>query len=124
IRRFAHDAHVAIVFVEYTPSPEAQYPVPIEEAYSATKYVVSHAKQFNLDPSRVAVAGDSVGGNMATVVAMIANKHKDPKIQLQLLFYPVLNANFNTESYKQFANGSWLTRPAMMWFWDNYLPNK
>lgn len=124
IRQFANGAKVAIVFVEYTPSPEGQYPVPIQEAYAATKYMVDHAKRFNLDPSRVAVAGDSVGGNMATVVAMIAKKEGNPKINLQLLLYPVTNADFNTKSYHEFANGPWLTRPAMQWFWDNYLPNK
>jgi acetyl esterase len=95
IRQLAVGAQVAIIFVEYTPSPEAQYPIPIQEAYAATKYVIDHAKQFNLNSSWIGVVGDSVGGNMATIVAMLYNNAKNVhKISVQLLFYPVTNANF------------------------------
>lgn len=124
IREIANGSGAAVVFVNYTPSPEAQYPKPIEEAYSATKYVAENGAGLNLDSSRIVVAGDSVGGNMATVVAMMAKTNKEPELLFQLLFYPVTDANFNTASYKEFATGHFLTRDNMKWFWDSYLPDK
>jgi acetyl esterase len=78
---------------------------------------------MKLDSNRLAVAGDSVGGNMATVVALLAKERGGPKIHFQLLFYPVTDANFNTRSYQDFAEGPWLTKPAMEWFWNAYAPN-
>jgi acetyl esterase/lipase len=124
IREIANGSNAAVVFVNYTPSPEAKYPVPIEEAYAATKYISENGTKHNLDTSKIVVAGDSVGGNMATVVSMLAKERGGPNIIFQLLFYPVTNANFDTASYKQFATGHFLTREAMKWFWDNYLPDK
>jgi acetyl esterase len=123
IREIANGANVALVFVNYTPSPEAKYPVPIEQAYAATKYVAENGKKMNLDSSRLAVVGDSVGGNMATVVAMLAKQRGGPRITYQVLFYPVTDANFETTSYHQFADGPWLTKAAMKWFWDAYAPD-
>jgi acetyl esterase len=123
IREIANGANVALVFVNYTPSPEAKYPVPIEQAYAATKYVAENGRKMNLDSSRLAVAGDSVGGNMATVVAMLAKQRGGPRITYQVLFYPVTDANFETASYREFADGPWLTKAAMKWFWDAYLPD-
>ena len=124
VKNIAHGAHAAVVFVNYTLSPEAQYPVPLEEAYAATKYVAEHGKELNLDASRLAVAGDSVGGNMATVVALLASERNGPNIMFQLLLYPVTNADFDTASYDQFATGPYLPKKAMEWFWDNYLPDQ
>lgn len=124
IREIANGAKAAVVFVNYTPSPEAQYPKPIEEAYAATKYVAENSSELNLDSSRIAVVGDSVGGNMATAVTMLAKERGGPNITYQVLFYPVTDANFNTPSYKELTTGHWLTREAMKWFWDNYLPDK
>lgn len=123
IREIVFGAQVALVFVDYTPSPEAQYPVPIQEAYAATQYIVKNADKFSLDGTKLAVMGDSVGGNMATVVALMATEKKEFAIQLQILLYPVTNAKFDTESYTKFANGPWLTKLSMQWFWDNYLPD-
>jgi acetyl esterase len=123
IREIANGANAALVFVNYTPSPEAKYPVPIEQAYAATKYIAENGKKMNLDTSRLAVAGDSVGGNMATVVAMLAKQRGGPRIAYQVLFYPVTDANFETASYREFANGPWLTKAAMMWFWEAYAPD-
>lgn len=120
----ANGANAALVFVNYTRSPEVQYPVAIEEAYAATNYIVDNATSLNLDSSKLAVGGDSVGGNMATVVTMLAKERKGPNILFQLLFYSVTNAYFNTQSYIEFANGPLLTRTLMMHFWDWYLPNK
>jgi acetyl esterase len=123
IREIANGAKAAIVFVKYTPSPEARYPTAIEQAYTATKYVAEHGKDLNLDSSRHAVVGDSVGGNMAAVVTLLAKERGGPKIAYQVLFYPVTDANFDTSSYREFANGPWLTKPAMEWFWNAYAPD-
>jgi acetyl esterase len=121
VRELANDANAAIVFVNYTPSPEAKYPIPIEQAYAATKWVAENGQTINVDPSRLAVAGDSVGGNMAIAVTMLAKKRGgEPKINFQLLFYPVTDSNFDTASYNAYQDGYWLTREAMKWFWDNY----
>jgi acetyl esterase len=124
VREIANGANAAVVFVNFTPSPEVKYPVPIEEAYAATKYIAEHGNNFSLDTSRLAVAGDSVGGNMAAAVILLAKERGGPRIDYQVLFYPVTDANFDTQSYQQFANDIWLTREAMKWFWDNYLPDE
>ncbi len=124
IREIANGANAAVVFVNITPSPEAKFPIALEEAYAATKYIAENGNNITLDPSRIAVAGDSVGGNMATVVTMMAKERMGPDITFQLLFYPVTDSSFYTSSYKQFATDYYLTREAMKWFWDNYLPDK
>lgn len=124
IREIANGAGAAVVFVNFTRSPEAKYPVAIEEAYAATKYIAENGKALNVDPSRLAVAGDSVGGNMAAAVTMLAKERGGPNIIFQVLFYPVTDANFDTPSYQQFATGHFLTREAMKWFWNNYLPEE
>lgn len=123
VREIANGAKVAVVFVNYAPSPEAKYPTAIEQAYAATKYVAEHGKNLNLDSSRLAVAGDSVGGNMAAVVTLLAKERGGPKIDYQVLFYPVTDANLDNPSYQEFANGPWLTKPAMEWFWNAYAPD-
>lgn len=124
VRELAVGAHAALVFVNFTPAPEAQYPTQIEEAYAATKYIAENGKKFNLDTTRFAVAGDSVGGNMTIAVTLLAKERGGPKISYQVLIYPVTDANFENASYKEFAEGPWLTKIAMQWFWDKYLPNK
>lgn len=124
IREIANGANAAVVFVNYTPSPEAQYPVAVEEAYAATCWVAENAQMIKVDTTRLAVVGDSVGGNMAAAVTMLAKERNGPKIIFQLLFYPVTDADFDTPSYKEFADGPWLTREAMMWFWKLYAPDK
>ena len=122
IRKLAVRANVGLVFVKYTPSPEAQFPVPLEQAYAATKYLAEHGEAFGLDGSRLAVVGDSVGGTMATEVARLAKARGGPEILHQVLLYPVTNANFFDSTYTRFANGPWLTRPAMQWFFNAYAP--
>jgi len=124
LRDLVTGTHAAFVFVNYTPSPEAQFPVPIEQDYAATKYIAEHGKAFGFDTSRLAVAGDSVGGNMVAVVTQLAKERKGPAIRYQVLFYPVTDSSLSQESYEEFANGPWLTRAAMEWFWDAYAPNK
>lgn len=123
VREIANGAQAAVVFVDYDRSPETQYPVPIEQAYAETRYVAEHAEEFQVDASRMAVAGDSVGGNMAAAVTLLAKERGGPKLRAQVLFYPVTNANFDDGSYNEFADGPWLTRAAMKWFWDAYAPN-
>ena len=124
VRELVNGTQAAFVFVNYTPSPEAQFPVPNEQAYAATKYIAERGNEFGLDGNRLAVMGDSVGGNMAAVVTLLAKERKGPTISYLALLYPVTDADFNNDSYRQFADGPWLTRAAMEWFWDAYAPNK
>jgi acetyl esterase len=124
VRELANKANVVVIFVNYTLSPEAKYPVALEEAYAATKWIAQNGKTVNVNASRLAVAGDSVGGNMAAAVALLAKERDGPPIRFQLLFYPVTDANFETLSYMNYQEGYWLTREAMKWFWDNYVSNQ
>lgn len=123
IREIANGAHAAIVFVDYTRSLEAQYPVAIEGAYAATKWVAEHSQAIKIDPSCLVVVGDSVGGNMAAAVTLLAKERHGPKIDSQVLFYPVTDADFDTPSYQQFAMGYFFAREAMKWFWNHYAPD-
>ncbi|MBB3261717.1 acetyl esterase [Paraburkholderia bannensis] len=123
VRDLANRAHATIVFVEYEPSPEAQFPVAIEQDYAATKYVAEHPKEFDVDASRLAIAGDSVGGNMVAVVAQMAKERHGPAIRFQAMFYPVTDYTVDDSTYEDFPNGPWLTKKAMQWFWHAYLPN-
>src|ERR1700730_14045941 len=124
LRDLVNGTKAAFVFVNYTPSPEAQFPVPVEQDYAATKYIAEHGKEFSLDASRLAVAGDSVGGNMVAVVTQLAKERKGPSIRYQVLFYSVTDSSLSQDSYEEFANGPWLTTAAMRWFWDAYAPKK
>ncbi|HWE63490.1 MAG TPA: alpha/beta hydrolase [Chloroflexota bacterium] len=123
VREIATGAQATVVFVDYARSPEAHYPVAIEQAYAATKWVAENGATIKVDPSRLALAGDSVGGNMVAAVTLLAGERRGPRITFQVLFYPVTDAGFDTASYVQFAEGPWLTRKAMAWFWDSYAPN-
>ncbi|WP_434604780.1 alpha/beta hydrolase [Pseudomonas sp. R1-7] len=120
VRDLVAGSGAAAVFVNYTPSPEAHYPVAINQAYAATKWVAEHGKEINVDGKRLAVAGNSVGGNMAAVVALMAKDKGTPAIRFQALLWPVTDANFETASYNQFAEGHFLSKNMMKWFWDNY----
>ncbi|WP_445360874.1 alpha/beta hydrolase [Microbulbifer sp. EKSA005] len=120
IRDLVQRSGAAAVYVDYTPSPEAKYPTAINQAYAATQWVAENGEKIGVDGSRLAVAGNSVGGNMAAVVALMAKEKGTPDLQFQLLLWPVTDANFNNASYKQFAQDHFLTRDMMKWFWDNY----
>jgi acetyl esterase/lipase len=120
VRDLVVESGAVAVFVNYTPSPEAKYGVAINQAYAATKWVAEHGKEIKVDGSRLAVAGNSVGGNMATVVALMAKDKGGPKLRAEILFWPVTDAAFDDASYNQFAEGHFLTRNMMKWFWDNY----
>jgi acetyl esterase/lipase len=120
IRDLVVRSGAAAVYVDYTPSPEAKYPTAINQAYSATKWVAENGAKLGLDTTRLAVAGNSVGGNMATVVSLKAKEAGTPKIDFQLLLWPVTDANFHNASYMEFGKGHFLTKDMMEWFWDNY----
>jgi acetyl esterase len=122
-KRFVRDLVVqsglACVFVEYTRSPEAKYPTALHECYAGTKWVAAHGTEINVDSSRLAVAGNSVGGNLTASVALMA-KENGPDLKFQLLFWPVANDDFETKTYHKFSKDRFLTRNMMKWFWDNY----
>ncbi|WP_326567757.1 alpha/beta hydrolase [Amycolatopsis rhabdoformis] len=120
VRELAAGTGAAVVFPEYSLSPEARYPVAIEENYAVAKWAAEHGAEKGLDPSRIAVAGDSVGGNMTAALTILAKQRGDVRFLQQVLFYPVTDAAFDTESYHQFATGYFLQRDAMKWFWDQY----
>lgn len=123
VRELAVGANAVVVFVDYERSPESRYPAAIEQSYAVVKHIAEHASDLGLDANRLIVAGDSVGGNMATVVALMAKERKGPNIAAQLLFYPVTDASMSSASYRKFAEGPWLTAKGMAWFWDQYLPD-
>ena len=120
IRDLVVGSGAVAVYVDYAPSPEAHYPTAINQAYAATRWVAEHGKEIGVDGKRLAVAGNSVGGNMAAVVALKAKQAGTPALRFQLLLWPVTDASFETASYKQFAEGHFLTTGMMKWFWDNY----
>ncbi len=124
VREIANAAGAVVVFVNYTPAPEAQYPVQNEQAYTALEWAAEHATEIGADPSRIAIMGDSVGGNMATTVALMALQRGGPSLAAQVLFYPVTDHDFETSTYERYADGPWLTRRAMQWFWDAYAPDE
>ncbi|MBP0904300.1 alpha/beta hydrolase [Mariniflexile gromovii] len=124
-KRFVRDlvfySGKACVFVEYSRSPEAKYPVAINEAYAATKWVAENGNSVGVDGSKLAVAGNSAGGNITAAVALMAKDKNGPKLKFQLLFWPVTNNNFENTSYLQYASGRFLTKNMMHWFWGHYL---
>jgi acetyl esterase/lipase len=123
MRELAVGAGAAVVFPVYRLCPEVRYPTALEECYMAARWVARRGQEHGLDAERLAVAGDSVGGNMATVITLLSRERGGPDFRLQLLFFPVTDAAFDTASYHQFAEGYHLRRDAMMWFWDQYTRN-
>jgi acetyl esterase/lipase len=112
------------VFPDYTPSPEAHYPVAINQIYAVTKWVSENGNEIGVNGKNLAIVGNSVGGNMTASVVLMAKEKKGPDIKLQVLLWPVTDANFETGSYEEFGEGRFLSRNMMIWFWDNYLPNE
>jgi acetyl esterase/lipase len=123
VRQLAVGANAAVVFPDYSRAPEVRYPVPIEECYAVLNWIVQQGRQYGLNSDLIATAGDSAGGNLASAVTILAKQRSGPKITRQLLFYPVADANFDTKSYHEFAEGFHLRREGMLWFWDQYAPN-
>ncbi|MEY9968512.1 acetyl esterase [Streptacidiphilus sp. MAP12-16] len=120
VRELTVRAQSATVFVNYSLSPEAKYPTAIEEIYATLLWIAEHGAEEGLDAGRIAVAGDSVGGNMTAAITLLAKQRGGPALAGQLLFYPVTDASFDTGSYQQFAEGYFLSREGMHWFWDQY----
>ena len=120
VRDLVVDSGFPAVFVNYTPSPEAHYPVAINQAYAATKWVATNGGEIGVDGKRLALVGNSVGGNMTAVVAIMAKDKGGPEIKCQIMFWPVTDANFETGSYNEYFEGYFLTKPMMIWFWDAY----
>ncbi|MEN0053835.1 MAG: alpha/beta hydrolase [Mucilaginibacter sp.] len=123
VRDLVVESGAVAVFPDYTLSPETQYPTAINEIYAATQWVADHGAEIGVDGKNLAVVGNSVGGNMTAVTALMAKDKKGPHIKLQVMLWPVTDASFDTESYALFANGRFLSKNLMKWFWDNYLPD-
>jgi acetyl esterase/lipase len=122
VRELAVGTGAAVVFVEYDRSPEARYPVAIEQGYATARWIVREGAAHGLDPERVAVAGESVGGGMTAALALMAKDRGDVRFVQQSMWYPVTDAAMDTGSYEQFAEGYFLAAKGMEWFWDAYLP--
>jgi len=114
-------SRAAAVFVNYTPTPDASYPQAINEIYAATKWVSENGSEIGVDGNRLAVVGNSVGGNMTAVTALKAKENGGPKISLQVMFWPIVDADFETESYRQFGEDRFLTTSLMKWMYDMYI---
>jgi len=125
-KRFVRDlvvySGVAAVFVEYSRSPEVKYPTALNESYAALKWVAQHGSEIGVDGSRLAVVGNSAGGNLAAATALTAKDKNGPALKFQLLLWPVTDSNFETVSYNQYATSRFLTKNMMIWFWDSYVP--
>jgi acetyl esterase len=119
-RALANRAGCAVVSVEYRLAPEHKFPAAAEDSYAATRWVADNAAAIGVDATRLAVGGDSAGGNLGAVVALMARDRGGPGLALQLLVYPVTDADFDTQSYTDNATDYFLTRDAMVWFWNHY----
>jgi len=124
VRELAVRTNSIVVFPEYSRSPEAKYPTAIEQNYAILQQLPELAKEKGMDTKRITIVGDSVGGNMSTVITIMTKQRNGIPIQQQVLYYPVTDASFDTESYSQFAEGYYLTKEGMQWFWDQYTTNE
>jgi acetyl esterase len=123
VRDLVVSSGFAAVFVNYTPAPDAVYPQQVHEIYAATAWVAEHGDEINVDGKNLAVVGNSVGGNMTAVTTLMAKEKGGPEIKFQLMLWPIVDADFETESYQQFGQERFLTTPLMKWLYDNYLPD-
>lgn len=122
-RLLANRAHCVVISVDYRLAPEHKFPVAADDAYAAAKWVIENAASIRVEPRRVAVGGDSAGGNLAAVVSLMARDRNDLPLAYQMLIYPVTNHSYETASYRENADGYLLTKDSMVWFWDHYLRN-
>jgi acetyl esterase len=123
VRDLVADSGFTAVFVNYTPSPEAQYPTAINEIHAAARWVAAHSEEIRVDGRRLAIVGNSVGGNMTAAVALMAKHKGGPDFKCQVMLWPVTDANFDTESYQEYAEGYFLSKAMMKWFWEAYAPD-
>jgi acetyl esterase len=121
-RNLANLVPAVVVSVGYRLAPEHRWPTAAEDLYTVTEWAVDHAADFGADPARVAVGGDSAGGNLAAVTAVMARDRGGPSLAAQLLLYPMIAADFDTASYRAFGRGFYNPRPALQWYWDQYVP--
>ncbi|TQF74649.1 alpha/beta hydrolase [Rhodococcus spelaei] len=121
-RAMANGVGAVVVSVDYRLAPESPWPAAPDDVYAAVEWAAAHAEELGADAERLVVAGDSAGGNLAAVVALMSRDRSGPSIAAQLLLYPVIAADFGTPSYRQFATGFYNTRAAMEWYWDQYAP--
>lgn len=115
---------VSVISVDYRLAPEHPFPAAVDDAQAATEYIAEHPDEFGVDPARLAVGGDSAGGNLAAVVALRLRDKGGPTPAFQLLLYPATDADINTASYLENAEGYMLTRAAMAWYWRHYVPDE
>ncbi|AUC17045.1 hypothetical protein BTO06_07225 [Tenacibaculum sp. SZ-18] len=124
MRDIALRANIGIVFVEYSRAPEAKFPIANEEGYLTALYLSKYGNKHGLDPNKISVGGDSAGGNMAAVISLMAKERQEFELVSQVLINPVTDTNTNTKSYEQFSKGHYLSRDIMIWFWNQYAPDK
>jgi acetyl esterase len=120
-RSLANAAECVVVSVDYRLAPEHPFPAAIDDAWAATRWVAANAAQLGIDPNRLAIGGDSAGGNLSAAVTLLAREQGGPKLVYQVLIYPVVDYNLETQSYRDCAEGYILTREAMIWYWKLYL---
>jgi acetyl esterase len=123
MRRLARGSGCVVASIDYRLAPEHQFPVPVHDCYHAARELIERAGDFGVDPRRVAIGGDSAGGNLAAAALLLGRRLGPLPIRAQLLVYPVTDCRFDTASYSRFAEGHGLTRDAMRWFWGQYLPD-
>jgi len=123
VRDLVVNSGFAAVFVNYTRTPDAQFPRAIDEIYAATKWVAENGDEINVDGQNLAVVGNSVGGNMTAVTTLLAKEKGGPEIKFQVLLWPIVDADFETASYQQFGRDRFLTTPLMKWMYDMYIPD-
>lgn len=124
VRDLVVQSGAVAVFPDYTPSPEAQYPLAIRQIYGTAKWVAENGGLIGVDGKNLAIVGNSVGGNMTAAVVLMAKEKGGPDIKLQVMLWPVTDADFETASYREMGEERFLTRNMMTWFWENYLPDK
>ncbi|MGW1246071.1 alpha/beta hydrolase [Streptomyces sp. NPDC002535] len=123
VRAFALGTDAAVVVVDYTRSPEARYPIALEQCYAAARWICEEGGEIGLDGGRMAAVGDSAGGNLVAALTLLAKERGGVRILQQVLLCPVTDAGFDTASYEEFAEGPFLRAETMRWFWDQYLPD-
>jgi acetyl esterase len=123
-RRLAIGANAAVAFVDYSRAPEAKYPTQLEQCYAAARWITEQGAEGGFDTTRLAVAGDSAGGNMSTVLALMAKQRDDVRFVHQSLYYPMTDANAeDSESLRKFRDGPYGSAEGLLWFWGSYLAN-
>jgi len=120
-RYLAKKSKHKIISVDYRLAPEFKFPTPLQDCYKAVSFIHENYKEFNINPNKISICGTSAGGNLAAAVSMLFRDTKNDMIKNQILFTPVLNNDFETQSYNEFSEGYGLEKESMIWFWNNYI---